>query len=395
MADSPITRPLARLKLAYAHSGVRRFLIWWGRQLAPLVPARVRGWFVEHRDELLVRVEDDALVVCRASEPPEAERRIARSEPEDVQRAALQRELAVSEERPEVVFCISPRHVLRRTLHLPLAAEENLRQVLGFEMDRQSPFRADQVYFDQHVVARDAAAKQLTVELALVPRAHADAARAPLAALGVPLDALDACEAGGRLGFNLLPPEQRASRPSTWLRIDAALALAVVLLLGFVMVQSLANREAALEALRAETAAKGRDAKSVAQLRATLSDAIEGANFLAEKKRARPPVIDVLLDVTRRLPEDTWLQRFQFNQGQVQLQGQAREASALIALLQQSPVLEAPALQGAITPDQRTNKEQFLIAANAKVATPPVTAPAAPAAPAATPEKPDAAPAQR
>jgi general secretion pathway protein L len=164
------------------------------------------------------------------------------------------------------------------------------------------------------------------------------------------------------------------------------------------MVQSLANREAALEALREETAAKGRDAKSVAQLRTTLSDAIEGANFLAQKKRARPPVIDVLLDVTRRLPEDTWLQRFQFNQGQVQLQGQAREASALIALLQQSPVLEAPALQGAITPDQRTNKEQFLIAANAKVPAPPAAAPATPAspeAPAETPEKADAATAQR
>src|SRR5688572_5073293 len=216
MADSPITRTLARLKLAYARSGVKRFLTWWGRQLAPLVPPRVRAWFVEHRDELLVRVDDDALVVRRASEPTEAERRIARTEPEDVQRAAFQRELAVSEERPDVVFCIAPRHVLRRTLHLPLAAEENLRQVLGFEMDRQSPFRADQVYFDQRVLARDVATKQLTVELALVPRTHADTARAPLAALGLPLDALDACENGDRLGFNLLPPEQRASRPSTW-----------------------------------------------------------------------------------------------------------------------------------------------------------------------------------
>src|SRR5687767_8444981 len=341
MADSPITRTLARIRLAYARSRVRRFLVWWARELAPIVPARVRGWFVEHRDELIVRVEDEAIVVRRASEPPEAARVVPRSEPEEIQRAALLAELHSGEERPDVVFCIGPRHVLRRTLNLPLAAEENLRQVLGFEMDRQSPFRAEQVYYDHIVFGRDVPAKQLTVQLALVPRAHADAARAPLAALGVPLDALDACtEDGGRLGFNLLPPEQRAPRPNLWLRINTVLAIVVVALLGVVMVQSLANREAALEELRKAAELQGRDAKSVAQLRTTLSDAIEGANFLAEKKRANPAVIDVLLDVTQRLPADTWLQRFQFNQGQVQLQGQAKEASALIALLQQSPVLE-------------------------------------------------------
>ncbi|HVF35775.1 MAG TPA: PilN domain-containing protein [Candidatus Saccharimonadia bacterium] len=386
MADSPVTRTLARIRLAYARSRFRRFLTWWARELSPLVPARVRDWLVERRDELIVRVDDEAVVLRRASEAPDAARVVPRNEPEDVQRAAILRELDRAEERPEVVFCIGARHVLRRTLNLPLAAEENLRQVLGFEMDRQSPFRAEQVYFDHRVLGRDAAAKQLSVELALVPRAHADAARAPLAALGVPLDALDACVDDARLGFNLLPLEQRATRPNVWLRINSVLAIVVVALFGVVMVQSLRNREGALDALRTQAEGQSRDARSVAQLRTALSDAIEGANFLAERKRARPPVIDVLLDVTRRLPKDTWLQRFQFNQGQVQLQGQSKEASSLIALLQQSPVLESPALQGAITPDQRTGKEQFLIAANAKLPGP---------APAKTPEKTDANTAQR
>lgn len=363
-------------------------MTWWGRELSPLVPARLRDWLVERRDELIVRVDDEAVVLRRASEPPDLARVFPRSEPEEVQRAGIMRELDRAEERPEVVFCIGPRHVLRRTLNLPLAAEENLRQVLGFEMDRQSPFRADQVYFDHRVLGRDAANKQLSVELALVPRAHADAARAPLAALGVPLDALDACVDDSRLGFNLLPPEQRAPRPNLWLRINAVLAIVVVAMLGMVMVQSLRNREAALDALRTQAEGQSRDARSVAQLRTALSDAIEGANFLAEKKRARPPVVDVLLDVTRRLPKDTWLQRFQFNQGQVQLQGQSKEASSLIALLQKSPVLEAPALQGAITPDQRTGKEQFLIAANARL---PGSKPVKPKAP----EKADATTAQR
>ncbi|MBP6690954.1 MAG: PilN domain-containing protein, partial [Xanthomonadales bacterium] len=142
------------------------------------------------------------------------------------------------------------------------------------------------------------------------------------------------------------------------------------------------------------------EARSVAALRNTLKQAIDGASFLTERKSARPPTIDVMLDLTRRLPADTWLQRFSVNADQVQLQGQSREAAALITLLQQSPYLEGPALQGAITPDARTGKEQFLI--QAKLRNPPPAAagaapdaapaapPAAEPAPDAEPEKPDA-----
>jgi general secretion pathway protein L len=336
----------------------------------------------------------------------------------EAQRAAIEHELDRTEERPTLVYLIPSQRVLRRPITLPLAAEENLRQVLTFEMDRQTPFRADQVYFDHRIIRRDIVSKQLYVDVAIVPRQVADAELAALAPTGLAPDVLDAADGDvGRLGFNLLPPEARASRPNVWLRIDLALALAVLGLLVLAMVQSLKNREAALEALRAETQQMSREAKAVALSRTELTDAIAGANFLVEKKKSRPPVVDILLDVTRRLPDDTWLQRFSVNADQVQLQGQAREASALIATLQPSPVLKSPALQGAITPDARTGKEQFLIAATAQVpkpgtkpatpaaatpatTTPPATPPATTPAPATTPnaapaEKTDASPSQR
>ena len=66
------------------------------------------------------------------------------------------------------------------------------------------------------------------------------------------------------------------------------------------------------------------------------------------KKRSRPPVIDLILDVTRVLPNDSWLQRLSVTGEQVQLQGQAKEAASLIPILQRSTLIEGPALQGAI-----------------------------------------------
>lgn len=392
MQDTALDRQLARLRLAYARSRLQRFLAWWGRELAPLVPARVRGWFVERREEILLRVESGQLVLARGRGEDQQELRFDLAQDDGALRADVARELARSEEAPAVVLCLPAGRVLRRSLTLPLAAEENLRQVLAFEMDRQTPFRAEQVYYDFRVVARDGAAKQITVDMALVPRAVVEAELIAIDPAGVPLDVVDAAQGTGRMGFNLLPPEARAPRGDLWLRVAFGLAAVVLVLLGVVMAQSLANREAALEQLRVVAERERREAQSVAQLRSTLKDAIEGANFLAEKKRSRPPVIDVLLDVTKRLPNDTWLQRFSMNGTQVQLQGQAREASALIGVLQKSPLLEAPALQGAITPDARTSKEQFLIAATATV--PPAAAPAT-AKPATSGKKSDAAAAKR
>lgn len=399
MSESVLTSQLARLRVAYAGTALHRFLTWWGRELAALVPVRVRDWFMERREEVRAGIEGGELVLTPPA--PATPLRIALVPEAAAARPLVAQALVRDEEPPAVVLALPGARVLRRTLELPMAAEENLRQVLGFELDRQTPFRAEQVYFDCRVQRRDLAARQLVAEFALVPRAAVDAELATLEAAGVPLEAMDGVDAAGeRLGFNLLPRERRAPRARFWLKVNLALAALALLLLGAVMAQSVANRERALAALEARTDKAQVEARSVAALRNTLKQAIDGASFLTERKSARPPTIDVMLDLTRRLPADTWLQRFSVNADQVQLQGQSREAAALITLLQQSPYLEGPALQGAITPDARTGKEQFLI--QAKLRNPPPAAagaapdaapaapPAAEPAPDAEPEKPDA-----
>jgi general secretion pathway protein L len=374
MAESVLSRQLARLRVAYAASPIKRFLTWWGSELLALLPARVRATFADRRDEVLLRLDADALSLQRRGREPVS---FARSGDVDEIRPQIERLTMDGEEPPRVVFALPTSRVLQRALTLPAAAEENLRQVLGFEMDRQTPFRADQVYFDQRIVQRDVAARQIRVEMALVPRAAIDPDFVALNQVGAALDAADAVdENGARAGFNLLPVERRARRPNVWLRINAGLAVAVLVLLFVVMGQSVGNRAQALEKLREHTENVHAEAKSVAALRNTLGDAVEGANFLTQKRNARPALSDIMLDVTHRLNNDTWLQRLSVNGDQVQLQGQSKEAAGLITVLQQSPYLDGPALQGAITPDARTGKEQFLIQAKVRLPEPVAAEPA-------------------
>jgi general secretion pathway protein L len=106
----------------------------------------------------------------------------------------------------------------------------------------------------------------------------------------------------------------------------------------------------------------GNEAKQVAALRKTLQDTLDGANFLTRKKHETPLMVDLLKDLTTRLPDDTYLERINVDEkNKVEMQGLSDDASKLIGLLQKSDVLVNPGVQGTIQPDPRTKKDRFNI----------------------------------
>ncbi len=79
---------------------------------------------------------------------------------------------------PAAVFLGVPRNMaILKYVELPLAVKENLRESLGYEMEKYIPFPADDIYFDYEVIAEDKesgklrlliiAAKKETVDLYL------------------------------------------------------------------------------------------------------------------------------------------------------------------------------------------------------------------------------------
>jgi len=278
------------------------------------------------------------------------------------------------------VFCIDGDRVLTRVLSLPAATTDNLPQVLAFEMDRQTPFKADQVYFDSRMLGQDASGRNAQVELVLMPRAQLDAELATLPGGVAHIDGVDAWKGApgaSRRHVNLLPPDRRTRRRDLRLPLNLGLAAAAIVLLVLNMDESLANRAAALDTMRQEVDDAGKQAKQVAALKKTLTDSIVGANFLSDRKRKGPTTVALVDDITQRMPLDTYLERLQIENKQVQLQGQATEAAKLIALLGASPCLGNPGFQGQVQPDPRTSKERFQINADLKECNPQADAKAA------------------
>ncbi|MEO7917047.1 MAG: PilN domain-containing protein [Dokdonella sp.] len=382
MATEILDRQLIRLRASFAKTPIPGFFGWWGTELLRCLPPRWRALLSERSDTLLLEHADRELIVWRerGSDTPTEFGRISLDQPPEEQAAEFAR-LRARIENPSVrtVLCIDNDRVLRRNVALPSAAEANLRQVLSFEMDRQTPFKADQVYFDSRVVSRDASGRNMQVEVVLMPRAQLDEEIAVVAGGALPMDGIDTWQRDQghqRRHVNLLPVERRFRRRNMRVPIIAGLVLLAIILLLVNMALSLSNRSQAIELMRADVDRMDTTARKVRGQKQMLLDSIGGANFLAEKKRTTAPVIALIDDLTKRIPDNTFIERLNIENNQVQLQGQSSEAAKLIGLLTDSPYLANPNFQGPIQPDARSGKERFQITADLKALDAKAVAPA-------------------
>jgi len=341
-------------------SGTGSFFHWWRQALTSWLPARWRVLLGLAQDRLLLSCDQEQLRV--QWQDAEGLRDLARL-PLPLEEPELEKVLGNRLAALPRWLLLSPGRVLRRGLLLPAAAAEHLRDVVGFEVDRQTPFAAGAVRFDARLLQRRADG-QLEAELVAVPRPAFEEAVAALGGLAASLVGVDASDAQGRpLGVNLLPLEHRRNRPNplrTW-----NLALATVALLALVACawQVLDNRRQAAAAFAAQVEVRANQARTVAMRRQRLVDVVEGAAFLDRTRASLPTAVEVMDEVSRRLPDNTYLEKLSIEGHQLLLIGLSPEASSLVAKMEGSGLWKSPALSGALQPDPRSRRDRFSLTA--------------------------------
>src|SRR5262249_826101 len=121
--------------------------------------------------------------------------------------------------------------VLRRSVNLPLAASENLAEVLGFEMDRHTPFKAEEVYYDYRIAKLDRDARRLTVMVTVAAKAYVDRAVAMVKAWGLtPIRVGVADERPDEDTVSLLPLASGSSQGGRLRKLSGGLAITACLL---------------------------------------------------------------------------------------------------------------------------------------------------------------------
>lgn len=360
-AVDTFTTSLETLRLRLA----RTPLPAWGREAAAawqgVLPSALKPLVQGDASRLLLDRDGDQLRVAVASATGERSLgEVPLSDPEV--RDTLARRLADS---PAPAWLMLPASaVLRRVLSLPVAAEARLRDVLVHEIDRQTPFAADQVSFEGRVLGRDAGGQALRVELLVLPRARLEAELQAIGPLAARLAGADVRDADGRgLGINLLAHTQRARRTDPSRRLNLALAGVAVLALALALALVRYNRSEALAELRADVAQANSEVRQARLARNQLAAKVEAANFLATRRAARPTMLEVLDELTRRIPDDTSVDKLTIDDGKIVMVGQSRAAPALVGLLQASPIVSEPALTGAVQADPRSGRDRFTLTA--------------------------------
>lgn len=361
-ATQTLRPQIDRARRAWRGSPLPGFLAWWSGELRALLPVRWQAFFGGGNVWCLLRHEDSQWHVRRSGQvstsPPWSDALDA-----PAQQAMLNAAVAgVDRQDLRLALCLPRDAVLRRRLLLPEAARDNLRQIGAFEMDRQTPFRTDQVYYDLRELPGPAPAGRIAAELVAAPRSAVDAKLEHLRNAGIAIDAVDLCDGDARLGVNLLPPEMARVHRDPRRRLNLGLAAATVCLLLLCLGQWLHNRQEALAAMQAQVEGMRGDAQKIGELRKQLEDSSGAAGFLARRKTDSTAIVDMLQDLTARIPDDTWLERFTVDSsGRMGIQGQSAKAASLIDALQGSKLITGANFQGVIQRDPSTNKERFFM----------------------------------
>jgi general secretion pathway protein L len=265
----------------------------------------------------------------------------------------------------QVMFCLDGEQVLRRTVQLPIAAMENLREVLGFEMDRYTPFNARDIHYDFEIVGTDKKNNRVTVDLAVATKDAVQRVLDVAKLLGLepacigPIAVSDAKD----VAFNFLPPRQTKVHGPVWRGFTVIAALGLAMLLGNAIYLPIKAKQDAVRISEERLAQAHAQAVETDQLKERFDQLLERSSFVFRQKQALARVTELIDEITRLLPDDTWLMQFDLKKDTLKLTGYSSKALALLEVLETSQMLKSVRFTSPVTQDARLGVDRFALTA--------------------------------
>lgn len=330
-----------------------QFIGWWKQQLWECIPASWRAKSIQARRPAMWAPATDQVWAAGAS----------------TLNSQIFTRSALAQRGGTITLVASEANGFRRVVELPIAVSGRLQQVLSFELDRLTPLRASDLYYDFRVLDRNAAAGNCRVEVVAVPRARvapwlADAQQKKLDVTRIILAPTDVDSSLNLL--NATRTEADAPARYRWLNTTllAVCALLAIALVAFPLWQM---RQQVIDLMPVEATAKS-EAEAASLLQRQLEKQIGEYNLPLARKHGAPLVIQVIEDLTKRLPDDTWATSFEIKSTpnvklrEVIVQGETGSGGKILQLFQESPLLKDPVLKAAMVRMVNPSSERFHIA---------------------------------
>ena len=306
---------------------------WWGDELAGLVPPALRR--TAGRPDRRARLSTDGRTftlsiglddrpVLEGTMPPTPETA-----------AALSRFTASHPRgrwRYEVE--LAPELAARGVATLPATPPARIREIAGYQIERLTPFNSDDVHHDCQALPSIPGADFQKVELAVAPKHLLDPVLESLARAGFSTDRVTV--AGAMTPLNLLHAQER-DRARAPARLNLALGMVATMMIGTLAGLPYYNNHVLIGTLSAEV----ERLQTLARVEARLADRIrtirDEADAVAAAKHRQRPVILILDDLTRTLPDGTWLEHLEIDGGTIKLSVHTPDAGMTVRLLEDAP----------------------------------------------------------
>ncbi len=345
---------------------VKKFLRWWLRELDFLVPEKIRQLVNEKQGFIIERPEGNRLAltyVLNEQEEPVAtlDRNASGIEQYKALRAKDER-LA----KANLILRLTGKEAIQKELALPSAVKENLSQVVAYELDRYTPFKAEQVYFAVKPLEGEHEPGQIRVMLVLTPRETLDALYEDVKAMGMSPLFVDYEATPNDLQqrydvYNLLPENLREKPAKAPRLVYTGLITAIFLLLGTVLVLPVWLEHRTVNVLQEKIDAIEKDAKGVKSLQLEIDGIINETRLLIAEKNAAPTIVDMLNTLSMLMKDNTWMSYLQYADGHLQIQGESPAASALLGVLEDSKLFANARFISPVTQDKISGQERFQV----------------------------------
>lgn len=334
-------------------------ITWWKEQMRDLVPASLRPTSQTWRRVLVADLSDVHEVTLslrsRSGTVPLGRFGLGGSDLRDAVASVPKAR------RKSPILVVSPALVLEREVVLPLNAEHELARVVAYDMDRLTPFRAEEVIWTCIAEKRDPVRGRLHARVTLLPRVRIQPTLSALALAGFHAASVEARDADRWRTIPLtalrLNPGWLGMRTYTY-TVACCCFLAVAAVAMPFILQSLvsANLDARIEAMQPQVA-------QAEKLRKAIASGVTTADAIAAARNQVGAPLQAIALLTEVLPDDTFLISLSVRQRKVTISGRSAAAARLIGAMASHPLIHDPAFTAPVIRDETNGGEQFSIRA--------------------------------
>lgn len=333
---------------------------WWSGELMTFVPAPMKKRLGLGTSSVVLGVEAEApgYSVSRHSVDGHTDGRAQEFTGMEDAITELKRLRA---EDDDIVLSFPPDKGLTVETRYPANVAAQLPTIVQFDVDKLTPFPADQVHIGHRVTGR--VDQDILVEISVLPKSLTHEVVAQLHTAGLKVDRLVLADEmrmppTNLLGTNLLDTDKsRAPRHRLlpWVLAGVGGVMAALLMLPALFAVLDTNRA------RADLMAHERDALRLLSLHRDVVSAQEARRNLLSVAGGETAALELVRDLTLLLPETAYLTRLSWQKDELVVSGYADNAAALIETFEEADWVGTTQFEGPIVADERRGLERFTL----------------------------------